>query len=236
MSFNQNQILSVNNVLSELTAIPQIVGISNEGVAAHIHGNISAPKIYRGMVVSNRSNPGAIAYAITPGEDITEKQTIVATINSSDSGSSTRQFDFTLVPEELAGGSRDGQLFLNVSKFNPEDFLSGKKAPRLSANGKYSVIPLVIGPGTVSIAEDFSPEELSALNFTEIPEFDLGGILGGVVKAIPTIADAGLKIYQQLSAPNPKSSKKAEPEIFGGLIGAVASAALPLVGGLLSKL
>ena len=91
----------------------------------------------------------------------------------------------------------------------------------------------------MSLAPPLTNEELDALGSMEVDalSFDLGGILKGVIKSVPIIADAGVKIYQELSSnSNLSADKQREQLAILSILGSVASIAAPLVGSLIKKI
>lgn len=228
--------LTEANVLQNLTSIPQDFAIVGENLYVNVHGPIDPLRVYRGMTVFNRANPNSIAFASVPHaiadvEDPTQE--LIATINSNNGGPHSRKFTFKLPPAGME--SRANQLFLQVDPLTPELLAYGKSGDLISSGDFANLIPIVVGPGSISVAEPFTEAEKEILGFTEVSDIDWGKLLRGVVAALPTIARHGLEIYEELKRNATPGNNAAGPESLLSIIGAVGKVALPFVGGLLKK-
>jgi len=238
MTFNQNQPPTVSTVLQDVTSIPQPLYKDDGNNLLAVYGGTTPAdggKVIPGMTIFNRNNLGTVAYAATlPSEQDTKVgnvQSLVCTINSDRQAMSSRVFRFHGVPDGL-GEDRQDHLFLHVCPYGEEDTY-------VAIGGQANLIPLIVAPGSISLAPGLTRDEMQTLGFDFTPEIDFSGLLKGVVQSIPVIAEAGFKIYQEVKGGSSvAASRKAaqpEPEILGA-IGAIASAAVPLVGSLISKI
>ena len=235
MQNSQTQHMTENSVLENVTAIPQTLAVDPEENFIGITNNVTEGETINGMVVYNKLDTGSIAYAATPDASIEgeEVQRFICSINSNHAVPSTRTFDFSLKPPCL-GEERDNQLFLQVlpgivdSKLAKRDFLYNE-------GNDSNLIPLLVGPGAISLAKPLTPDEMKALGCKESAEIDLTGLLNGVVSAVPVLARHGLQIYEELqqSTNFRNANSKNDIRFFIGLK-SIANAALPLAGALIS--
>ncbi len=242
MSFYDNQPLTAASVLNEVTSIPQELYQNEGNVVATVAGTSSASngEVISGMTIFNNTNPGTIAYAAVPPTGIVNNQPaqrLICSINSNHEHPSSRIIDFTTKPKEL-DETREKQLFMHVYPYQTESMANGERGPLYTNGTQANLIPLLVSPGSVSLAPPLTSEELDTLGFTESAPLgiDFSGIMKGIVKSVPIVADAGLKIYQELSgAQSVAMRNKSQNVAILGLLGSVASIAVPLVGSLIKK-
>lgn len=236
----QTNQLTEASVLQDVTSIPQEFAVMGNNLFAHVHGEIDPLTVYRGMTVINRSNPNSVAFASVPhattaGDTENVVQELITTINSNNGGIFSRKFTFKLAPPTLP--SRANQLFLQIDHLRPELLAYGKSGDLINNGTVGNLIPLVVGPGTISVAKPFTAKEMKTLGFTEVADIDFGALLRGVLAALPTIARHALEIYQELQQGHGGEENNAGgPDSILSVIGAVGKVALPFVGGLLKKL
>jgi len=242
MSFYDNQPLTANSVLNELTSIPQELFQEDSGLSSFVLGSSNSKgNIIPGMTIFNNTNPGTIAYAATPPSGMVNgvpAQRLLCSMTSNHKRPVSGIIDFTSKPKEL-GADRENHLFMHVYPYQHEALTNGERGLiAKDAGGFLNLIPLLVSAGSVSLAPPLTPAELNKLGYQEDISLglDFGGILGGVVKSIPIIADAGLKIFQELNGGNAVDDAE-NPEEFAllGLIGSIASIAVPLVGNIIKK-
>ena len=220
-------------VMATTSSVPQsfyvVPASRSKSLVLHLAGTTPKGKVYPGSLVSNSKKPGAFGLTVAlPPKDIDSKdQVLLNTIHRNNGLSSRSLFTFSKMHEDLTT-QRPMQMVLHVSELKDSNNIDSS-----SESSTNSVpIPLLVGPSSIRVAEDFTAEELETLGYD--PDINWGNLAKNVISALPVIADAGFKIYQQVSG-NKSSSEtgEAEPDIWGALIGAVANVAVPLISKLL---
>ena len=209
-------------VQTATNAIPQIFAYENEELT--LHSGSSDIKKVAGSVVYNKEKPGSFGYvACFPQQEINGKQTqrMVANVSSNHEYARSTAFDFYASPE--LGASRQGELTMQVTHYDP---MLGKSQ---------KLFPIIVGPGSVSLGKEYTKAELALLGVSE-EDFALsvnwGKIASGVLSAIPTLAKTGLDIYKEVTKVADEEAQEA-PEGWISTIGSIAQAALPFVAALI---
>lgn len=229
---NTEQLIQTKQeVLKNTSAIPQKFLLTNNGLNTVVHGSGAKGNIVNGAIVSDKEKPGSFGFVATPHTK-ESVQRMISTIFSDNMPSKTRTFDFVLPPKSLE--NRTGELCLRVYPENGNFSLDEDRPLMHDGKGRTNLIPLVVGPGSVAISEDWTPEELKLAGFVEAPEIDWSGLLKGVTSAVPVIAQTGLNIYNQLSKGSESNGKSEKaPEGIFSSIGSVIDTAVPFVAAMI---
>ncbi len=227
-------IQSKAEVLKNSSSIPQNYVVQDGAVNLYHAGNVTGDVI-PGAMVFNQLKPGSVGHTATLSvldNDGNKRQRIVTNLKSNHDVERRRVFDFEAADNKL-NGSREGQLLMKIYHDENGDTL----VDAFQKNGDLGVgvptlIPLLVGPSSISLAPALTEEEVKQLGYDELIGIDWGGIAKGVLSALPTIAQTGLEIYKEVSK-NATDEEKAAPDGIIGLLGAVASIAVPFVSSLL---
>ncbi|WP_282080901.1 hypothetical protein [Aquimarina algiphila] len=229
---NDNSSAIKDTSLKGVSAIPQLFSYVNDSMSIFVNGTPPTPdSTIAGSMVSDTNKPGSIAFVATPNTQ-SSTQTMITNIVSNNSAPSNRAFNFMLPPKALQE-SRPGQICLQVLPITTS--LSNADSPLLhNGKGSGNLIPIIVGPSSVSLAQPLTTEEMKLAGFKEDLGVDWGGLLNGVTKAIPVIADTGLKIYNELSSSSQSDTKSGvKVEGIFSSIGSVIDTAIPFAAALL---
>lgn len=233
MSNTQSNIQTRQNVLANTSLVPQKFFLSGENnLVSYVSGETPKGIQIPGSIVSNKEKPGSFGLVgILPSKK-RSAQELITTIHSNNEISLPRTFEFLPMFDELKD-NRPLQMCLRITA-NTRNGIIKKDKLFHDGNGASNIIPLIVGPETVSIAEGWSPEELATLGFEENVTLPWGTILSGVVKAVPVIASAGLKIYEEINGSDLSTGAGEDESVeFVGIIGAAASIAATFVSALM---
>jgi len=229
----QQSIQTREEVLRNTTAVPQQFYITENTISTHLQGDTPKGQLVNGSVIVNKLKPGNFAYAAVPPSNDESKQRIVTTIFSDNQQSSNRVFEFTTMPEGL-GDNRIGQLALKIYDVGNDVLEEDFEVPLLhDGQGNPNLIPLIVGPGSVAIAPNFTDDELDKAGFVKGAGYNFSGLLKGVAKAVPVLAQTGLDIYHEVTKGSQNKTKATLPEGIFSSIGSVLDTAVPFVAALI---
>lgn len=217
--------------LRTTTSIPQQFYQEAQNLSVSLNGK-GTGRILEGAVVFDKNKRGSLGFVACDNGKIGGQavQRMIVNTHSSHGMPTARVFDFTKAPDMLSD-RQENQLFLNV--------FDVANAPQMNDKGDYYKsmakygglpIPIIVGPGSVSLANEPTNDELEALGMVGI---DWGSLAKGVVEAIPTLADTALKIYKEVNAASTSSDEKEEVGGIFGTIGSVIDSAIPFVAALI---
>tara|TARA_R110002167_G_scaffold247308_10_gene452921 strand:- start:2278 stop:2988 length:711 start_codon:yes stop_codon:yes gene_type:complete len=236
MSNIQEPIQTEAEVLANTTAIPQEFYVTKNSLSVHITGIAPAGSITTGSVVSNKLKPGSVGFVATVPLNKKSDQRMITKIFSNSEVPGCRTFDFVALPKALQG-NRPLQMGLRIGQSSGNANFAALEANPLLHNGEgaTNLIPILVGPGSVSLAEPFSDEELKLAGFELAVDINWAGLLKGVAKAIPVIAETGLAIYKEVTGTSPGLSgrDKEEPEFILGALASIAKIAVPFISALI---
>lgn len=225
-------------VMKNTTAVPQEFYVTKNNVVANYYGAAPSSAARRtGSIVKNQLKPGSFGFVATMPTGGNSCQRLLTKTFSMNGPSLNRTFEFTALPKALAA-NRPMQIGLRIVHPNKEDAISGSGKRRLyhDGQGNSNIMPLLVAPGSVSVADDWTEDELNE-HFEISPEINWGNVFKGVVKAVPVIADAGYTIYKQVTGGT--SSGKDEiyddedPDFILGALKGVAKIAAPFLSAIL---